>query len=325
MFSKSVQDVAAMLFVVAVIVPNVALAASPSRNCEAAKLKAAAKYTLCRLKADAKAAKRDEVPDYSRCDEKYLAKWPSLDTPDCAVNGDMGSVQAEAVACTEAIQNVVGGGSSPGHVFVDNGDGTITDTATGLQWEKQNGSDNVANPSNPHDVDNRYVWSGFCSISGIHLCQPSSAASAACFAVHLPTTSSCNDGCTPATGTCVTVAGATTVWERVVQLNLANFAGHSDWRVPTVSEMQTLLDYDALGPPLVNSAFNRMGCVGACPDASDPTCSCTRPDGIYWSASLYPFSASGLGVEAFGFSNGGTGGYDPAGNLEAVRAVRGGS
>ncbi len=40
--------------------------------------------------------------------------------------------------------------------FVDNGDGTICDSETGLMWEMKNGSDGVPNFNNPRDVDNLY-------------------------------------------------------------------------------------------------------------------------------------------------------------------------
>jgi hypothetical protein len=43
--------------------------------------------------------------------------------------------------------------------FVDNGDGTVTDNQTGLQWEKKTTAvGSVANLADPHDVDNAYTW-----------------------------------------------------------------------------------------------------------------------------------------------------------------------
>ena len=39
------------------------------------------------------------------------------------------------------------------HGFVDNGDGTITDTKTGLMWEKKSDDGSI------HDKDNTYTWS----------------------------------------------------------------------------------------------------------------------------------------------------------------------
>lgn len=42
--------------------------------------------------------------------------------------------------------------------YTDNLNGTITDNATGLQWEKLDSSDLVVNFSNLHDADNFYSW-----------------------------------------------------------------------------------------------------------------------------------------------------------------------
>ncbi len=44
--------------------------------------------------------------------------------------------------------------------YTDNCDGTVTDSATGLQWEKKTNADGGANVADPHDADNVYIWSG---------------------------------------------------------------------------------------------------------------------------------------------------------------------
>src|SRR5713101_3450419 len=46
----------------------------------------------------------------------------------------------------------------PGPRFVDNGDGTVTDHQTGLQWEKKVALDDTPNLADPHDADNNYTW-----------------------------------------------------------------------------------------------------------------------------------------------------------------------
>ena len=125
--------------------------------------------------------------------------------------------------------------------FTDTGDGTILDSCTGLQWEKKTTS--VAsgpNPADLHDVDNWYTWAGCCN--GVcsfeeNWCQPNAAAAATC-ASHGGTV-----GCSTCRGTCdVDPAGLgaiTTVWDWVSQLNAANFAGHSDWRLPSEAGRNT--------------------------------------------------------------------------------------
>jgi uncharacterized protein DUF1566 len=64
-------------------------------------------------------------------------------------------------------------------------------------------------------------------------------------------------------------------------LNGANFAGHNDWRLPNLNELQTLANYGAVSPA-VAPAFN-TGCVAACTVTG---CSCTQA-GFYWSSTTY--------------------------------------
>lgn len=303
-------------------------ATTPSRSCQAAKLKAVAKYTLCRLKADAKAVKTDSLADYSRCDLKIAGKWPTVDGIDCPAMGDLAAVQEEATMCTSSLQNSIGGGSTPGHVFADNGDGTISDTATGLMWEKKTARDNVANPANLHDVDNYYSWSAHCTGDGISTCQPTAEAASLCssvspsWTVTEPVFSPCKLGCDIGHGPCEVWSNTiTTVWDWVSQLNTANFGGHSDWRIPTLEEIQTLLDYDATSGLVVNSAFRRIGCDTGCSDISDQNCSCTNADLGYLTTNV-PLVGPG-GVYILSFGNGGQGYWD-TNNWGFVRAVRGG-
>lgn len=90
--------------------------------------------------------------------------------------------------------------------YTDNGDGTITDNATGLMWEK------LTNPGDGsiHDWNNVYTW-------------------ADAFAV------------------------------KIAALNTPScFAGHCDWRLPNINELQTLADYGGAGPA-IDPAFNSGG------------------------------------------------------------------
>jgi hypothetical protein len=59
-----------------------------------------------------------------------------------------------------------GVGSAFAHRYIDNGDGTISDTRTGLMWEKKTGivGDSIDCPgslkcADVHNVNNRYAWS----------------------------------------------------------------------------------------------------------------------------------------------------------------------
>lgn len=61
------------------------------------------------------------------------------------------------------------------------------------------------------------------------------------------------------------------------------FAGHCDWRLPNVRELQSIASYEAPLPgPAVASAFN-TNCTPGCTTA---TCSCTNAD-AYWTSTTY--------------------------------------
>jgi len=77
----------------------------------------------------------------------------------------------------------------------------------------------------------------------------------------------------------------TMVTEFLATLNAGGgFAGHTDWRIPNVRELQSIVDYEIPSPgPTVNAAFhNAAGCTG-CTDVTLASCSCTAAS-PYWSS-----------------------------------------
>lgn len=70
---------------------------------------------------------------------------------------------------------------------------------------------------------------------------------------------------------------------KVAALNAAAFAGHTDWRLPNLKELHSLIDFGrfevALAPAFDNA------CSSGC---SSMTCSCTRDFNYYWSSSTRP-------------------------------------
>jgi len=178
--------------------------ASPTaqQKCEAAKLIAAGKYHLCRLKAEAKAIKTGNPVDVSRCDDKLVLKFGKAETrwgSECPTSGDVTGVQSQVTAAATGVALQL-----TGLRFVDNGDGTVTDTQTGLMWEQKDDSGGI------HDTDNLYDWS---------------------------VTNTFGDGAV-FTDFLWTLNGGTSTDGNTIT---GCFANHCDWRLPTSVELQTIL------------------------------------------------------------------------------------
>lgn len=165
--------------------------------------------------------------------------------------------------------------------WVDNGDGTVTDYVTGLMWEQKDDNGGI------HDKDDVYTWSSGSPYD------PDGTA----FTVFLDTL---NGG---ATG-----VGDCDSGDRLTQNG--GFAGHCDWRLPTIAELRTIL----LGPaPCTTSSCIDEDVFG--PTASVPS--------LYWSATSSSSSAAFAWVVIF---PNGVGNFplEKAAELLHVRAVRGG-
>jgi hypothetical protein len=117
--------------------------------------------------------------------------------------------------------------------YVDNMDGTVTDLQTCLMWEKKTGTvgdlvDCLATCTDRHDVNNVYRWS-----AGV--------------------------GQAPDGDLFTDFLAWVNGQECAVGSPCPSLGGHSDWRVPTLSELQTIVDVSAtgcgMGSPCINSAF----------------------------------------------------------------------
>ena len=143
--------------------------------------------------------------------------------------------------------------------FVDNGNGTVTDRTTGLQWEKKRTTTagSVTNYDDPHDVDNQYQWYGAGDpnvLSGF---------------LHRLNRSDSSNGST--------LLGTTG----------QGFAGYADWRVPSILELKSIIDLSAPG----------CGAGSACIDPIfGPTMSLGRTPDRYTSWTSDPFTPDSKGA-----------------------------
>lgn len=167
----------------------------------------------------------DCIPDLEECNDEFLACNDALQVcqsvPD-ECTPELNACWSDYAACDgtpistpplQTHQTASFGSASDGaqqrggrHSFTDNGDGTITDNATGLQWEKKDDAGGI------HDLETYFNWCADGDSDFI-----------------------CDTPGSPMDGTIATVFLAT--------LNAGSgFAGHTDWRIPNRFELETLVD-----------------------------------------------------------------------------------
>jgi hypothetical protein len=293
------------------LLAGTALAGTPAQNCESSKNKEAANYIRCRQKAEATFALTHDdgarTRALGRCAGRHGEVWPRIESRAdgaCPSSGDQTTIQQYLDTASKDVAKALAGGTPParGHRlktgqtqcfvggshtpvpcggtgrdgefqkgldrgYVDNGDGTITDTRTGLMWEKLSWDGSI------HDRINEYSWP---------------------------------DG----------------YLVKVAALNAIAFAGHTDWRMPNVNELQSLVNYGVVYPA-VSPPFH-SNCSPGC---TVLTCSCGWSAGfggseIYWSsttAEQAPFFLWTIRMYD------GTILHSARNELRHVRAVRGGS
>ncbi len=162
----------------------------------------------------------------------------------CIALCSLAFANAQAVQCQNNIPP-----SNPDHAYVDHGDGTVTDTRTGLMWKK---------------CSEGQSWTGF----------------------------TCNGN------------ASTHTWDEALQLTAAaSDAGYDDWRLPNITELESLVEVCA-SDPLIN--------IDVFPNT---------PSSLFWSASPFASDSDVAWYVDFGYGNSYNYGRDF--NLR-VRAVRGG-
>lgn len=92
-------------------------AITSEEKCEAEKNKIAGKYAFCRQKAEAKAIRKGEAADYSKCDAKYSDKWTNAENRAgpgiCPSEGDEATMQEFISQHSDSVAVALAGGALP--------------------------------------------------------------------------------------------------------------------------------------------------------------------------------------------------------------------
>jgi hypothetical protein len=194
---------------------------------------------------------------HPECGNRVLDVGETCDPPETGCPAPGGGFCNDSCVCKSVIR------------FVDNGDGTVTDKQNALQWEKKTGvvgtlrDCTLATCTDPHDVNNTYQWCA--DVDHVNLCDTAG---------------------NPPDGVLFTLFLAT--------LNSPPcFAGHCDWRLPTINRYGQPAELETL----VNLGVS--GCGNTTTPCIDPTFGPTNP-GNYWSATARSADAGdALGISFF--------------------------
>lgn len=306
---------------------DLAGAPPPGQVCQVNKNKEAGKYDACRQNAEASFAKSGDAGKYAtalaKCLAKFQAGWAKHEAKAakkgavCPSTGDATSIAAliedhtttiasllaggmpadcsSALAtCTADLEACEAAGTTEG-ARLRTGQTTCYDAAGGVVGCPSSGQDGEAlkgltrfyldnGDGTMTDIRTGLMWEKHADDGSIH---------------DLDTQFSWVDA-----------------FGKIAALNAGSgFAGHTDWRLPNVNELQSLIDYGRFGPsvPLV---FH----TGCTPDCTVLDCSCTKT-GDHWTSTSFHNLAS---QAWFVSSDSGAVGHGAKSALNFVRAVRGG-
>lgn len=320
---------------------NDAVAATPAQKCQAGKNKLAGRYAACRHNAEAKLVTTNNTSKamaaytaaIGKCTMRHAAAWGKLEVKAggaCPSKGDQLVITNVVDGCVSNIETAIGGGVlSDCPADLTRCDGNL-DVCTNAESSCQ---ENLMNC--------QAMPQGQRLKTGQTICYNATGTVIACAGTgqdgevqvglarsyvdngdgtitdrrtELMWEKLSSDGTIHDRGTLYTWATAYST--KIAMLNAMPFAGHSDWRLPNRSELESLVSLGAANPA-VDVAFNTT-CLASC---TVLTCSCTQPF-FYWSATSYQNSPSNAWYVSF---------YDGAvyvslkSSFLDVRAVRAGS
>ena len=151
----------------------------------------------------------------------------------------------------------------------------VKDNVTGLIWEVKTNKNGIADYSNPNDADNKYTWYD-----------------------SNPETNGGDSG---------TGGYDTDTEDFIKKLNGVNFGGYTDWRLPTINELASIVNYSIPYPgPVIDAKFFP-----------------NTQSAYFWSSTSYSSNAASAWI--LGFGEDGKDGNRNKSNSYYVRAVRGGT
>lgn len=307
-------------------------AATTPAACQAGKNKAAGKLAACRHNAEAKFVASGDAAKYAgalgKCAATYASKWQKLElgaAGGCPSNGDEIPVANAIGACVSNVATALAGGplaNCPADLALCQHDLTVCEGdlatcdaavggATGLQLKT--GQTECYDPSGDaipcngtgqdgelqKGVTRSYVDNGDGTITDNRTGLMWEKQSWGDGSIHSTTFS----------------YAWSDAFTKIATLNATAFAGYSDWRLPNIVELRSLVVPGTFGPTM-HPIFD-SGCTFGC---TVTTCSCTASQ--YWTSTTYAMDPT----KAWWVHVGGGGdvhGRDKTTQIDA-RAVRGG-
>lgn len=320
-----------------------------AQSCQTAKLSAVGQYFACRLSAERKAVLQGGPPYYSKCDTTLTRQWQKAEThfgAACPTLGDGSLRQGEAR--TDATELALWlSGTRP-----NCGDGMRTGS------EQCDGADlgGASCAGLGYALGGTLRCTSVCELDTLPCVRRSpSTGQSTCWDANgaaMPCAGTGRDGDVQAGGPLsyvdngdgtITDVNTGLMWEKksydggihdknagyswdgafafAAMLNTTSFAGHSDWRVPNIKELTSIVDHEVASPgPTVAPAFD-TGCALGC---TVTTCSCTS-NLYYVSSTSFQRIQFGEGYRLDVYFTTGDIQENFKGVPWGVRAVRGGS
>jgi hypothetical protein len=264
---KKLQGVVALMAAAVVLLQAGVVGAAPptaTQACEAAKLTAAGKLEQCLAAERAKEVK-GQVPKYTKCSDAFAKAFSKAETKAgpgvCPSEGDAGAIEALIDGCFADLSAALAG--TPNSPCLP---GRLVATGQTTCWDVNGSAIPCGGTGQDGDVQAgvppSYTDNGDGTITDN--------------STGLMWAKKSDDGSIHDKDTTYTWQQAFSV--HLAALNGGGFAGYTDWRLPNVRELQSILNYGQMSPSVSPHTFN--ACFTNCTVLN---CSCTATSS-YWSS-----------------------------------------